>query len=100
MLFSRICRVSKFYHWSEDQVLNLTPQKFWAYSKEIGILQAEEQLRLINAIIFPKLPLNDRRRIMREYQKISDPGFKEKQQKQTEISMNILKAKFGYKGKR
>jgi hypothetical protein len=42
----------------------------------------------------------DKRRIIRQYQKISDPFFKEKQQKQAEMTMKSLKMKYGYKGKR
>lgn len=80
--------------------MRLTPNKLWAYSKEIEILQAEEQLRLINIATFPNMQLKDKRRIIRQYQEISEPFFKEKQQKQAEMTMKSLKMKFGYKGKR
>ena len=80
--------------------MRLTPNKLWAYSKEIEILQAEEQLRLINIATFPNLQTKDKRRIVRQYQKISDPLFKERQQKQAEMTMKSLKMKYGYKGKR
>lgn len=100
MLFSNIARVAKFYHWTEPQVLELTPNKFWAYTREIGVLQAEEQLRNISLINYEKAKPKDMRRIIRQYQKISDPFFKERQAKLTEMSLKSLKGKFGYKGKR
>lgn len=80
--------------------MSLTPNKLWAYSREIDVLLAEEQLRSINASNFPTLNEKNKRRMIRQYKKICDPYFKEKQQNQAAATMKALQGKFGFKGKR
>jgi hypothetical protein len=65
------------------------------------MLLAEEQLNALEVVIYPVLKEDrDRRRIMEKYMMLIDSEYQEKQVKNSKATLERLKSKFGYKGKR
>jgi hypothetical protein len=61
---------------------------------------AGEQLRAIEAVTYPLTKDSDRQKIFSSYMTIIDPKHNEKQVESSMAKLDMLKGKFGYKGKR
>lgn len=98
-MFSAISCIAKFYGWTESQVLALTPQKFWAYFREIEVLAAKEQLAAIKVAVFTKIKGSDRKKVVQELQEIVDPKLKERAEKENDLKIKYWMGRFGGKKK-
>lgn len=99
-LFEAVTRIAWFYGWEEETILNLTPRKFWAYYSYTNVISAQEHLKLISAIMMPRMKNNrDRKRIVDIYSQIADPDYAERQEKENDAKIKFWQARFGKRKK-
>ena len=55
------------YGWTHDEIMGLTVGQFGLYIRQVERLEARDQLRALEASIFPQLEKVDRKAIMEQY---------------------------------
>lgn len=99
-VFEGFARLARVYGWTHNQVGALTSKQFWAYLEAADVIMAGEQLRAIQVVTYPLMKDRDRQKVFSGYMKIIDPMHQEKQIEASMAKLDMLKSKFGYKGKR